>query len=323
MTQPTEYPRGAEKGAPRNEIIDSALKKLRAIEAGNTDQERAYAIRESIIFLEAARSFPRYLWWLFFIAPKLDGPRLLELTDFPVEEWDVAMHERLIALQRRKQPGLVTPLVSAITEYIQKESRDLVVVDLGAGGMEVDRQVAEWAVKTDIEHKLTIISVDKSSTTRGIAEKNLRDLANDVEIFETGELTGNELENLRHRATKKILIVMCTNDIFELDQKFGPKYFDLVYHSLFRHHLNESERQELDDTIHVIGKRHFEFDGYKSWLVMLPQTIVGWNYPNFLNAELFSNLRFKEKRNILARAQAKGDVSFFGVSGFYLLKFRL
>ena len=131
----------------RNEVIDSALKKLREFAAENADERRAYAIRENIAFLKAARSLPGYFRWLFRDAPKLDASRLLELTDFPVAEWDVAMHERLTELQKRKWPGLVAPLVNAIAEYVQQESRDLVILDLGAGGMEVDRQLADLALK--------------------------------------------------------------------------------------------------------------------------------------------------------------------------------
>lgn len=305
-------------GTSRNEVIDSALKKLRIFEAENNDERRAYAIRENIVFLEAARSLPRYLWWLLRVAPKLDGSRLLELTDFPVEEWDIAMHERLIEMQKRKRPGLVTPLVSAITGYVQNESRDLVIVNLGAGGMEVDRQVVQWVLKTNHPHTLTIVAVDKSPVTRRIANKNLKELANDVEIIEAGELTQMELERIRENAQKKILIVMCANDIFELDQKFQPQYFDLVYHSLFLHHLNSVEQEKLECTIQAIGKRHFEFYGYRCWPVVVPQTIVGWNSPHFLNAELFSNLRFKKKREIIAHAHTKGDVGFYSITGFYL-----
>lgn len=130
----------------RNEVIDSILEQLRTLEAENTDARRAYAIRENRAFLKAARSWPGYLRWLVMVAPKLDGSRLLELTDFPVAEWDVAMHQRLMELQKRQWPGLVAPLVSAIAEYVKEESRELVILDLGAGGMEVDKQVAGWAL---------------------------------------------------------------------------------------------------------------------------------------------------------------------------------
>lgn len=274
----------------RNEVIEGALKKLRVFEAQNTDEQRVYAIRENIVFMNAARSLPRYFWWLMTVAPKLDGLQLLELSDFPVEEWGVTMHERLVELQKRKRPGLIAPLVEAISEYIQKESRDLVIADLGAGGMEVDRQVAEWAIKKNCLHTLIIVATDKSRITRRIAAINLKELTN-VEIIETGEITQTGLDRLRANMQKKILVVMCTNDIFSLDQNFRPHYFDLVYHSLFRHHLNSSEQEKLARIIQVIGKKRFEFDGYKSWAHGVLQTLFVWTSPVFLNGMIFSMAR--------------------------------
>lgn len=302
----------------RNAVIDSALKKLRVFAMEDTDERRAYAIRENIVFLEAARSPLQYLWWLFRVAPKLDGSRLLELTDFPVEEWDIAMHERLIELQKRKQPGLITPLVNAITRYIQKESRDLIITNLGAGGMEVDRQVAEWALKSNHQHTLTIVAVDKSPITRRIADKNLKELSHSIKIIETGELSVAELEQLRKQTAEKILIVMCTNDIFKLDTHFPPNYFDLVYHSLFRHHLNPDEQKRLDQTIQAIGKDHFEFDGYKSWAHGFIQSLFAWTSPVFLNGTIISMARYKTKPEA---GKESGIVSYYGNTAHYLRKF--
>lgn len=318
MYQNPELPHKMEKHMSRNEVIDSAIKRLRAFALKNTDDKRAYAIEANIAFLEAARSIPRYFWWLFRVAPKLDGSRLLELTDFPVEEWDVAMHERLIEMQKRKRPGLIAPLVGAITEYVQKESHDLVIADLGAGGMEVDRQVAEWALKTNYPHTFTIVAVDKSPITRRIADKNLKELANDVEIIETSELSMNELQQMRKNATKKILVVMCTNDIFALDRQFPSKYFDLVYHSLFRHHLNLAEQEKLDHTIQTISKRHFEFDGYKSWPHGFIQSMFAWTSPVFLNGTIISMARYKTK---IQASQESGEVSYYTNTAHYLRKF--
>ncbi|MHB8710084.1 MAG: hypothetical protein ACYC6X_00860 [Minisyncoccota bacterium] len=313
-----EHLREAGKRPSRKGEINAVLEKLAEFEAENIDDRKTYAIRENITFMKATRSLSRYLWWLFTVAPKLDGSRLLELTDFPVEEWDVAMHERLIELQKRKQPGLIAPLVSAITEYVQKESRDLIIADLGAGGMEVDRQVIEWTLRAEHPHALTIVAVDKSPVTRRIAGKNLKELADDVEIVETGELSMNELKQMRKNATKKILIVMCTNDIFNLDQKFEPHYFDLVYHSLFRHHLNAAEQDKLDRMIQTIGKRHFEFDGYKSWPHGLIQSLFAWTSPVFLNGTIISMARYKTRTDA---SQESGDISYYANTAHYLRKF--
>lgn len=303
---------------PRNQQIEQALARLEAFKSDPMYADKRYAIDANIVFLQAARSLPRYLWWLFTVAPKLDGSRLLELTDFTVEEWDVAMHSRLIEIQKHKWPGLIAPLVGAITEHLQKETRDLVMANFGAGGMEVDRQAARWALQTYYPHRLTIVAVDKSPVTRKIAAKNMRELANDVEIIETGEITAAELERLRKNTKKKTLIVMCTNNIFQLDEQFPPQYFDLIYHSLFKHHLNPAEQEKLDSTMQMLARKRFEFDGYKSWPVVVPQTIVGWEYPYFLNGTIISMARYQTNDEV---KQKSGDISYYAMIAHYLRKF--
>ncbi len=304
----------------RLEEIENALAKLQEFKKDPAYAHKQYAIDANIAFLKAARSFPRYLWWLATVAPNLDGSKLLELTDFPVEEWDIKMHKRLIEMQKKKQPGLVAPLVKAISDYIRKENRALVLADLGAGGMEVDRQVIAWALKSKLQQPLTIVAVDKSPITRKIAFENLKELAGEITLVETGDIRAADLEKMR-ASSKNILVVMCTNNIFGLEEQFSPKYFDLVYHSLFRHHLSVPEQGRLDATVTKMGKRHFEFDGFMNWPVVIPQTIVGWRSPHFLNGELFSNFRFKRRQYIARNAALQGALSFYGMTGFYLLTY--
>mgnify|MGYP001584098075 FL=1 len=121
--------------------IDGILEKLREFKSDSRYGDRLYAIEENIRFAEAMKSLPRYVWWLFTRAPKIDGSKLLELTDFPVEEWDVRMHGRLIEVERSKKIKLIKPLVDKISEFIFKENKPLILANLGAGGMEADRQV--------------------------------------------------------------------------------------------------------------------------------------------------------------------------------------
>ena len=303
----------------RRQQIEKALAQLECFRADPAYANKGYALDANSTFLRAARSLPSYLWWLFSVAPSLDGSRLLELTDFPVEEWDIAMHERLIALQKRKRPGLIAPLVGAITEYLQKESRDVVMANLGAGGMEVDRQVARWALQTGYPYALTIVAVDKSPITRRLAEKNLKELTGSVEVVETGDLTQAGLEKLRKDAKKKVLIVMCTNDIFALEQKFQPRYFDLVYHSLFRHHLSLPEREKLDETVAALAKGHLEFDGYKSIPHAVIQSLFAWSSPVFLNGTIISLLRYQMKSQVTANREAE-TVLYYGNTAHYLLQ---
>lgn len=301
----------------KHQQIESALARIRVFQRDPVYADKQYAIQQNIIFLEAVQSLPRYLRWLFTVAPKLDGSQLLELTDFPVPEWDIVMHERLIAMQRRKRPGLITPLVTAITDYIKNEDRDLILADLGAGGMEVDRQVISWAINQKLSHRLTIVAVDKSPTTRRIAYANLQNIAREAEVIETGEITADDLNRLQAGAKKNVLVVMCTNDIFDMSNKFPSKCLDLVYHSLFRHHLDQVEQGKLENTIQTISKRHFEFDGYKSWPHGFIQSLFAWTSPVFLNGTIISMARYRTRNEI---SRESGGISYYANTSHYLRK---
>ena len=303
----------------RLEEIGSAIEKLEQLKHDPTFTEKMYAIEANVEFLNAIKTVPRYINWLFTKASKLDSAKLLELTDFPVPEWDIKMHKRLIEIERRDRPGLVKPIVDAVVDEVSKADRDMVVADLGAGGMEVDRQVAIRVAKSSSVHKLTIVAFDKSATTREIARENLTDISAEVEIVETGILTQTELESLRKKAAKKVLIIMATNDIFDLGNSFPEKYFDIAYHSLFKHHLDKMEQEKFDGVIVGLTNKIVEYDGYRDMIIIPLQTLVGWNYPHFLNAELFSNFRFETKNNVKKYAEEKDRLSFYPSTGHYLL----
>ena len=301
--------------------IEGILEKLREFKNDSRYRGRLYAIEENIQFAEAMKSLPRYVWWLLTRASKIDGSRLLELTDFPVEEWDVRMHKRLIEMERKDRPGLVKPLADKVIQSILKENRPLILANLGAGGMEVDRQVISELLEKKYDKPIIFIGVDKSPVINRIAKENLNSLGKIIEIVDVEILTKNRLDEII-RENKGIIVILCKNDIFNLGAEFSPKYFDLVYDSLFKHHLTEeSDKDKLDKIIKEISKKYLEYDGYKNWPIMALQTLAGWNYPNFLNAEIFSNLRFKDKKYITSSSKDKGKVSFYKGAGFYLLEY--
>jgi len=301
--------------------IEGILQKLQEFKNDPRYGDRLYAIEENIRFVEAMKSLPRYVWWLLTRAPKIDGARLLELTDFPVEEWDVSMHGRLMEVERNKKIKLIKPLVDKILEFIFKKNRPLTLVNLGAGGMEVDRQVISELIEKKYDKPIIFIGVDKSPVTNKIAKENLNSLGKGIEIFDIEILTKNRLEEIA-RLNKGIAVILCKNNIFNLGAEFPPKYFDLVYNSLFKHHLvQSSDKEKLDKIIEEISKKSLEYDGYKDWPIMTLQTLAGWNYPNFLNAEIFSNLRFRHKKDLILSSTSKGRISFYKGTGFYLLEY--
>ena len=106
--------------------------------------------------------------------------------------------------------------------------------------------------------------------------------------------------------------------IFFHCRKISAPAFD-VYHTLFKHHLNDAQKERLDNDVVPLGRKLLEYDGYRTWGPVIPQTLVGWQHPVFLCAELFSNFRYMEKKQLLKSFQGK-KYSFHTRVGTYLLE---
>jgi hypothetical protein len=309
--------------------INTAILKLESFKrdpryASNPDM--LYVIEENLLFLKAIQSLPRYFAWLVGHARTIDGARLKELTDFPVPEWDVAMHSRLMEIERNKRIKLGAPLRDKILQFILNQnqnrnpSRPLTIVNLGAGGMEVDRQVGECLLEKGYQGQVIFIGIDKSLTTHVIAKDNLKSFGNKVTILEIDNLTEEKLAEVK-KNQKGIVYVLSKNDIFTLEDSFHSGYFDMVYNSLFMHHLELAQRGRLVEIMKKIAKKVLIYEGYRTWKVIIPQTIVAWNYPIFLSATVFSNIRFNTKKEVQSAAKKKGNVTFYGGTGHYLLEY--
>ena len=303
-----------------NEILDD-LEVLKGVKDREINQ---YAVEENILFFKSARLVFSYIWWLLFHAPKIDGERLLEVTDFGVEKWDREMHTKLIEMEKKKFPGLVAPLVKKISSFISNGNGRQLVVSLGAGGMEVERQVIAHLIDNKHKHPVVFVGVDRSETAQEIAQENLRDLIDKGVVVKKIDYINEDIINkeLNNLGSSQHLVIICRNDIFELDNDFSVDYFDLVFHTLFKHHLDKEESRKIDTVTQKVAKHTMEYDGYRSWGQMIPQTIVGWNNPVFLNAEIFSNIRFAKKRAIRENnSDDQYKLSFYPL-GYYIKEYK-
>jgi hypothetical protein len=146
-----------------------------------------------------------------------------------------------------------------------------------------------------------------------------------ITFFQAAKTVSGYIRWLMARAGKidkkehnKLHVILCKNDIFRLDNHFPEKTFDIIYHSLFKHHLNDRETFLMDTIVKRLSKYVLEYDGYRSGLTLIPQTITAWNHPVFLNAAILSNFRFSTKKELKTAASKTSQLCFYK-AGTYLL----
>ncbi|MEK7650492.1 MAG: hypothetical protein AAB364_01315 [Patescibacteria group bacterium] len=302
--------------------VNGIVQDLRSLKSMG-DGQHDYAIEQNIIFFEAIKNPISYLKWLFWQAPKINGHELQEINDL-LPKYDLFMHTKLIEMEKKRFPGLVEPIVDRLTNLINQELRTVTLINLGSGGMEVERQVINRLIKMGHDYPVVFVGVDQSSETRLLARNNLASFERKILITEKDDLSQIDLDKIKSKdQNNQYKVVLCGNDIFRLPDNFKKKYFDFGLHSLFRHHLNEKQKNRLDEVLQSIADTTLEYDGFKDWFGILPQTIIGWKHPVFLNAEIFSNLRFSTKFKIKQEVEKRGWRSVklnFSKIGYYLLQ---
>ncbi len=313
------------KHMDRNSVIEKIIGDLNSMLSDKPVSDE-YAIRENLAFFEAMKSVPAYACWLLFRAPEIDPAKLLELTDFPLPKWVREMHLQLIEIERREFPGLIKPLVDNLIQFITQEN-PRTLVNFGCGGMEAERQVIERLRKTGYPNRVIFIGVDKSPVVKDIVRANMKGLEDAIDIYEVEELSREFLTGLLTVNLSRHAVVMCKNDIFGMDDSFNEGGFDLIFNSMFRHHLSESQKDSLDRISSRLAKAVMEYDNYRGWLHLIPPSIGIWNKPPLLNGAIFSRLKAPVRKELEASKQASKQASaspsmrFFKMIGTYLLKY--
>lgn len=291
--------------------IEEIIEELKKLES----DANSYAVQKNIEFFEAIKSPLRYVGWLLFSANTIDKERILELNDFPKEEWEEDLHKNLVKMERKKIPGMIEPLKKKIVKIIH-ETSPRTVVNLGAGAMELERQVIEVLLKRGYDKDITFIAVDRSSVAKRIALENFAKLKEEIEIEEIDHINKDKLlENNK----KRIKVILCSNDIFELGKEFEKGFFDVVCFAKFKHHLRDAQKEALETLIGIIGKNTIEFDDYRSWPLLIPQSIATWAHPILMNGAVFSRLRDYSKKELISRYGKGGQLKFFK-NGSYMIE---
>lgn len=275
----------------------------------------SYAVEKNVEFFEAIQSPIKYIWWLLFSANKIDTEKILELNDFPKEEWEEDLHKNLVKMERKKFPGMIEPLRRKLLQNIYTKKPNF-IINLGAGAMELERQIIKALLKQEYDKNITIIAVDKSAVAKRLAVENLNQFKDDIEIKKIDYATEKDL---LEKNNKKIRVILCNNDIFGLDKEFGKDFFDIVYFAKFKHHLNKIQKEKLEVVVTNIGKYSIEFDDYRSWWLLIPQSIATWSHPVLMNGAIFSRLRDYTKKGLIEKYGKDERLSFFK-NGSYMVE---
>ncbi|MBU6323193.1 nitroreductase family protein [Patescibacteria group bacterium] len=282
----------------RRAQLDAVAAKLGMLSYGLPDQQ--YAVEQNILFFESLRSPLRYLTWLYGARKRIRREHLLEINEL-LPELDEIFHEKMSEIERRPRPGIIEPVVGYLTESAARVpgGTRLRIASLGSGSMEAERQFIERLGAHDAHCPVTIVGFDISSGARAYAERNLRNLPG-VRFIHVSGLTKEALLDYEREAGDSILVIAADNDIFTLPTAFPPHFFDIAMTVLFLHHLPEGERARLVAEMRDFASRTLNYDGYRNEIVLPLLSLTGWHSPVFLNAAVFSSVRFNSRAEAAA-----------------------
>ena len=300
----------------RGEEIRTIILELESLKSETRDADKLYAIDANIAFYKATKSVFKYIWWLITVAPKLDGAKLLEINDL-LPKYDERMHLTLIGVEKKRFPGLINAISDKVFEYITKNKGARVIGSVGSGGMELERQVISKLILLNYSGDITFIAFDQSDDAHKIAKKNLEELGEQVSIMTIDNLSQEDSNKVVLK--KGIKVILARNNVFDLKNKFSQQYFDLVYSSLFTHHLDDRQYDTLTMDLKSVSKYVIEYDGYRSFFQLIPQSVVGWHDTILLNGSVMSGLRYRQKK-FLPRNDSDIKINFFQI-GTYLVEY--
>jgi len=290
------------KKLSRQQIIDLVLADLNTLSKGE-DADYNYAIEQNIAFFRAARSFPNYLYWLLTKYSKVNGRRILELSDFHLRggKWERMLLGQLLALERKNIPDLIGPLRKHLLKEIRtialQKKEPIVIMNMGCGGMETERRIALELVKKPLTQPITFIGIDSSPAAIKVAQQNLQSFGNAFMCLES--LTPDVIRSIKKdQPDKPVQFKVFIGDALNVHNYAEPQTIDIIFHSKFHHHLSEQGKKLFDDMIRKIACCAIEFDDYRGAYLPILSIFTGWNKPILLNGAVISSLRDPTKEDI-------------------------
>jgi hypothetical protein len=269
------------------------------------------AIEANLAIVRAMRSPLSYARWLAN-TPRCAPELLLEMNEL-LEEWDGPIHQLLLRMERRHSPGLIRPLVRRLAN-LGRGRECFTILDIGAGAMEVERQLIGQLHCISRGTRLRIAAVEPSARARKCAVENLRSLGDAVAVRQVGlgELAEamqctDDAARARHR------VWLCEGTSGDFPEGLG-RLADVAFHCFVRHHLTAEQRERVDVICGISAHRRIEYDGYRHWAHPVFMSTFCWHQPAFLAAAMFSYLRYPT----IAEAQTRGQKVCRFANGSYL-----
>ncbi len=303
----------------RQQIICEIISDLEGLK-DKISVEHSYALQENIKFFRSCTNVYQFAKWLLFEVKKVDGKRLLELSDFPLPKWQTILMEDLEYLERRKAPAVIAPLKNYLVGYILK-NKPKFIIEFGFGSMELVRQVIISLIQKKYQHKIIIIGFDNSSSSHSVAVKNLLGIEG-LKVIQSDLSNRSDLQEILDNGGSQYSVVISKRNIFTLDSLFNDNEVKLIFYSKFQHHLSDDDKIRLHSLVERAALNYVEFDDYLSWPLIVPQAIVAWNRPVLLNGAIFSRLRDYTKSELLEMSKHdKIKLDFFSVGSYLRTKY--
>lgn len=302
----------------RLKIIDEVISDLDSLR-GKIATDKIYALEENIKFFNSIRSFAGYLKWLFNDMRKIEPERLLELSDFGIGRWERLLQRELLLLEQNKKIDMLRQireqLISSI-EGLVKEEKDkpVIVMSIGAGNLEIERQVVDVLNARDLGRKVVFLALDSSEDSLAAGLENIDPTG--VKKFSMKSLP-EDLDTL----TSSIDLGPCNlayyvGNALDLGKFLPKKSIDIIYYSKLRHHIPVGERDGFDKITTSLSDRVIEWDDYHGFYLPFFSTLMAWNKPVLLNGAIFSFIRDPKKDDLKKEGRPGWKTTIFPGSGY-------
>ena len=276
------------------------------------------AVALNIEFFKAVRFPISYLGWLIFKAPRIrrNRIRITELGDLPFPRWQKLLLETLSGFEARVtwmlQP-IKRKIIMELGRLKETQKGPVVVLSLGCGGMELERQIMYELLRTRLNLPVVFIGVDYSTAVPEVMASRFAPLVSKglLQVKTISHLDTDVLNKLKIQTTSHMFsVVLLNTSAFDL-KDLPENSLSLIYHTRLRHHLTLEESRRLDELAIHLAPKVIELDDLFSIPGFILASIFAWRFPVVLNGGILSYLRDFSKKELLAQKAEAWTVATF------------